>query len=82
MNALDLSRTIVKQFPPRSVQVKGDFLNVPRELLGDLEETLARMSGERVTNHAVYQLVYDGPFGLKTTYIWFHDSIVVFGNVE
>ena len=70
----------VKQYSYRTAMVGDDYLNLPRELMNDLEEALAKKAGTRPDNHTVYEVTYDGHFGKKITYIWFHDQMVVFGS--
>jgi hypothetical protein len=71
----------VKQHSYRTAIVGDHFLEIPRDLLNDFEEALAKKAGVRADNHTVYEVTYDdGPTGKKTTYIWFYDRKVRFGN--
>ncbi len=83
MVALDqkaLRAVQVEHFSYRSAAVGEIFLEIPRALLGELEDALAKKAGVCPDNHTAYGLTYDGLGGENTTYIWFTDRMALFGR--
>jgi hypothetical protein len=76
----DLSQTKVELYPYRRATVGERFLELPRELAADLEKALAEKVGHVPDNHTVYALTQTGLCDPHTTYLWFTDSVVMFGN--
>ncbi len=70
----------VKFYSYRSAMVREVFLKLPRELMNDLEDTLAKKAGVRADNHTVYELTQDDLGVEHKTYFWFHDLHVFVGR--
>ncbi|MEI6280462.1 MAG: hypothetical protein WCP17_00465 [bacterium] len=76
----DLSNVEVEVFTYRSVVVTERFLFLPRTLLDQLEEALAKKAGKRPDNHTAYKLTCrNGLGGESVTYIAFSDNLASFG---
>lgn len=66
----------VKFHPYRSALVRDAFFTAPRNCMKEFEAELARAAGVQVDNHTVYEVTQH----TTTTYIMFHDMVVMFGR--
>lgn len=66
----------------RTALVRDVFFTAPRVCMRELETELARAAGVEKDNHTVYEVVQDtySVGSPSTTYIMFHDMVVMFGR--
>lgn len=58
-------------------RVRDHYLTLPRKLVQNLEEELAKKAGVRIDNHTVYEI---RQYGDAPTFILFDDMVAVFGR--
>jgi hypothetical protein len=71
---------ILEYHPYRTALVRGNVIELPRELMRPVEEMLCKQQNVTVDNHTCYLLEFDTPSGARRFAIRFHDCECKIGD--